>query len=284
MKPISHIFSDGSKYVGNWKNGKEHGHGTSTYPDGRKYVGEYKDGDPNGQGTFTYPDGEKYEGEWKDGKPNGQGTRTFTNGYKYVGEFKDGEYHGQGTYTNPDGSKYVGDYKGARDLARLDNLEQFVSEWIDKIDVKIEQPFIKDQDLQHCPYAKAAWKNEKIKIVKVSEFTLDNFWGTVTKELDAFGKDKDIVIVGAITNIHIIDKDQLAGACDAINIMLAEKKQDTWLLNGFGEYYTLLLMQRTTDLDNASIALEKKGYYEGLNTDKFNKNILHRRKLREKLN
>lgn len=261
MKPISHIFSNGDKYVGEYKEGIKHGQGTYTFSDGKEYVGEYQDGKAHGQAVFTFPDGGKYEGEYKDGEP-----------------------HGQGTFTYPNGIKYVGEYNEAMVLARLDNLEQFVSEWIDKIDVKIEQPFINGQDLQHCPYAKAAWKNEKVKIVKVSEFTLDNFWGTVTKELDAFGKDKDIVIIGAITNIHIIDKARLAGACDAINIMLAEKKQDIWVLNGFGEYYTLLLMQRTTDLDNASIALEKKGYYEGLNTDKFNKNILHRRKLREKLN
>ena len=202
----------------------------------------------------------------------------------YVGVFKDRKQNGQGTFTLPNGRKYVGEYNEAMVLARLDNLEQYVSEWIDKLDVKTEQPFIKDPVIQHCPYAKAAWKNEKIKIVKVSEFTLDNFWGTITKELDAFGKDKDVVIVGAITNIHIIDGNQLEGACDAINIMLSEKKQDTWLLNGFGEYYTMVMMQRTTDLDNASISLEKKGYYEGLIASKFNKNVLHRRKLREKLN
>ena len=34
-------------------------------PDGNKYVGESKNGRPNGQGTSTNPDGSKYEGEWK---------------------------------------------------------------------------------------------------------------------------------------------------------------------------------------------------------------------------
>ena len=167
----------------------------------------------------------------------------------------------------------------------LDNLEQYLSEWIDKIDVKIEQPFINGRvDRKYCPYAKTAWKNEKIKIVKVSELTLDNFWGTVTKELDAFDKDKDVVIVGAITNIHVINGMQLAGGCDAINCMLAEKKQDSWLLSQIGEPYMIVMIQRITDLDNASIVLEKKGYYEGLIPYMFNKQILHRRKLREKLN
>ena len=35
---------------------------------GKKYVGEFKDGKEHGKGTYTYPDGVKYEGEWKDGK------------------------------------------------------------------------------------------------------------------------------------------------------------------------------------------------------------------------
>ena len=42
-------------------------------------------------------------------------------------------------------------------------------------------------------------------------------------------------------------------------------------------------VEKMTDLDNASIALEKKGYYEGLNEYSFNKQILLRRKMREKL-
>ena len=168
----------------------------------------------------------------------------------------------------------------------LDNLEQYVSEWIEKLDVKIEQPFINGIELYsaYCPYAKTAWKNEKIKIVKVSELTLDNFWGTVTKESDAFGKDKDAVMVGAITNMHVINGMQLIGGCDAINCMLAEKKQDRWLLHHISESYMIVIIQRITDLDNASIVLEKKGYYEGLMPDAFNNFVLHRRKLREKLN
>ena len=39
-----------------------------TKPNGTKYVGEYKDGKRHGQGTLTTPDGRKYEGEWKNNK------------------------------------------------------------------------------------------------------------------------------------------------------------------------------------------------------------------------
>ncbi len=36
------------------------------YPNGDKYVGEFKDGKEHGQGTLTFPDGGKYVGEFKD--------------------------------------------------------------------------------------------------------------------------------------------------------------------------------------------------------------------------
>ena len=56
--------------------------GTHIYADGGKYVGEFKDGKFNGQGTLTWADGDNYVGEFKDGKFNGQGIRTFANGEK----------------------------------------------------------------------------------------------------------------------------------------------------------------------------------------------------------
>ena len=35
-------------------------------PDGTKYIGEWKDGGPNGQGTETTTDGSKFVGKFKD--------------------------------------------------------------------------------------------------------------------------------------------------------------------------------------------------------------------------
>ena len=62
-----------------------------TYPDGSKYEGEWKDGKQHGQGTYSWHDGDQYVGEWKDDKPHGQGIYTWPNGDKHVGEFKGGE-------------------------------------------------------------------------------------------------------------------------------------------------------------------------------------------------
>ena len=47
---------------------KINGKGTFTWTDGDKYLGEFKDDIPYGKGTFSYANGEKYEGEWKDGE------------------------------------------------------------------------------------------------------------------------------------------------------------------------------------------------------------------------
>ena len=61
------IWSDGSRYVGEWKDGIEHGQGELTLPNGEKYIGEFNNRKFHGQGEFIFSDGTKYTGEWKDG-------------------------------------------------------------------------------------------------------------------------------------------------------------------------------------------------------------------------
>ena len=61
------FFSDGGKYVGEWKDDKKHGQGTYTFADGDKYVGEFKDEKYHGQGTYTFVDGRKETGYFIDG-------------------------------------------------------------------------------------------------------------------------------------------------------------------------------------------------------------------------
>ena len=104
----TYTFSDGNKYVGEWKDDKQNGQGTYTFLDGEKYVGEWKDDKKDGQGTYTFLDGGKYVGEYKDDKKDGQGTYTFLDGEKYVGEWKDNKSNGQGTYTFSPGYKWKG--------------------------------------------------------------------------------------------------------------------------------------------------------------------------------
>jgi len=44
------------------------GYGTFTWTDGAKYVGEWKDDKQHGQGTLTYADGRVEKGIWKNGQ------------------------------------------------------------------------------------------------------------------------------------------------------------------------------------------------------------------------
>ena len=107
-------YSNGGKYVGEFKDNKFHGQGAYTWADGTKYVGDYKDNKKHGQGAITTAKGDKYVGEFKDGKMHGEGTYTFADGKKYVGEWKDGSLHGQGTLTyHVDGNAWVGVTNGS---------------------------------------------------------------------------------------------------------------------------------------------------------------------------
>jgi len=55
------------KYIGEIKNGKQHGTGVLSSTFG-KYSGEVNNGILHGQGTYTFPDGKKYVGNLRMGK------------------------------------------------------------------------------------------------------------------------------------------------------------------------------------------------------------------------
>ena len=68
------------------------GQGAFAFSDGSKYVGQFKDGFPNGQGTHTLPNGDNYVGEWKNGKKHGKGVYTYPVGIRLISEWKDGKF------------------------------------------------------------------------------------------------------------------------------------------------------------------------------------------------
>ena len=61
-----------------------------TWSDGSKYVGEFKEGLPNGQGTLTSPDGSKHEGEYKNGRP--WNTIVYGRNGKIIGKYVNRKY------------------------------------------------------------------------------------------------------------------------------------------------------------------------------------------------
>ena len=64
----------------------ETGQGTMTYTNGSIYVGQWKDDKRDVQGTMTYATGNKYVGQWKDDMKDGQGTMTYIGMGNYVGQ------------------------------------------------------------------------------------------------------------------------------------------------------------------------------------------------------
>ncbi len=64
-----YLYSDGSKYIGEHKNGKPYGQGTIYYINGDKYTGGWKKHAPHGKGFMTYKDGRTLAAEWNYGRP-----------------------------------------------------------------------------------------------------------------------------------------------------------------------------------------------------------------------
>lgn len=108
-------------YTGYWMNGKVHGLGEIRWSDGRKYIGNFKDGFLHGHGKLLIKqdDGSErsQEGHWKDGQLHGIGKVKYSNGDVYDGHFKEGQRHGHGIYyygglSPKSTSIYIGEWFG----------------------------------------------------------------------------------------------------------------------------------------------------------------------------
>lgn len=64
--------------------------GIFKYGDGTRYVGEFRDGYPNGLGKCEFANGDLYEGEWKMHAPDGKGVLTFASGRKHAAIWEQG--------------------------------------------------------------------------------------------------------------------------------------------------------------------------------------------------
>ena len=65
--------------------------GRFTWADGTYYEGEWKNGREEGHGNKVWPDKESYGGQWRGGLRHGQGRAVFSNKDTYVGDFSDGQ-------------------------------------------------------------------------------------------------------------------------------------------------------------------------------------------------
>jgi len=67
------------------------GKGTYTYADGTRFEGEFKDGKPHGEGITFYSSGDRYIGGWVNHAPEGRGVMHFTNGKVYGALWEEGK-------------------------------------------------------------------------------------------------------------------------------------------------------------------------------------------------
>lgn len=128
-------YSDGSRYVGQIKEGLPHGKGKLIYAPnaesyksyegdfvqgrregtgkaiwttGKQYQGEWENDKRSGDGFLISPEGDTYRGQWADDKMCGRGVYKYVNGEQYEGQMRNSVKEGQGKYTWPDGQVYSG--------------------------------------------------------------------------------------------------------------------------------------------------------------------------------
>ncbi len=141
-------FPDGSKYEGQFLNGRIDGWGTWFYPNGDKYVGTFRNNYAHGKGTLYRTDSTRVSGDWVEGEfrgnsviekgrtgciegncHQGSGTYIYRDGTaKYTGQFVNDLPHGEGAIFYANQERYVGQWKegvfsGKGTLYRLDGTE-----------------------------------------------------------------------------------------------------------------------------------------------------------------
>nr|XP_040142191.1 MORN repeat-containing protein 5 isoform X3 [Ictidomys tridecemlineatus] len=72
----------GSKYIGEYVDGRMEGKAEYILPTETRYVGEMKDGMFHGEGTLYFPSGSRYDAVWEKGLAI-KGTYTFADGLQY---------------------------------------------------------------------------------------------------------------------------------------------------------------------------------------------------------
>jgi len=192
-------YADGSRYEGQFANGKLQGFGTLFSANGDKFVGSFENNFQNGSGTMFHADGTKSVGQWMEGEfygdtfremgiegcqqgdcENGEGTYIYKGGEaKYVGHFKDGLANGSGTCYYANGERYKGDWSGGTfegigTLYMLDGT-QVVGYWKEGTYMSKEAP----EDLAAAKTETTTTASEKVDLMAVKEARGMKVWAVV---------------------------------------------------------------------------------------------------------
>tara|TARA_Y100001937_G_C7040128_1_gene294223 strand:+ start:123 stop:578 length:456 start_codon:yes stop_codon:yes gene_type:complete len=129
-----------------------------------------------------------------------------------------------------------------------------------------------DSGFAPCPYAKRAYIDNKLKIVECHD--RQDLWNKVSLECKNFDPQYSVVI--CIEEEPSQTYEEVESACVAMNEWFALNKMDVWLL-AFQTDFTMIFVQKLSELDDASQKLEKMGYYENYDRDDYVNLILNRR-------
>lgn len=145
--------------------------------------------------------------------------------------------------------------------------------------------------LPACPYAKAAWMDNKVKVVEVEKI-ID---GTVKEADQFFSHDHEVVVVASYTlpnaeefwevteilndlyaqrDIHIMVFHPEYGAEEAELDFLYDHEWES----GIESDYCMAFLQQLSQVDAASKKLEKLGYYKAFPEEDFFNLVLERRR------
>lgn len=113
----------------------QNGTGTKRMSDGSIYVGAFKNKLREGQGKLTKKNGDVLEGLWHNDRLNGEASLTKANGDSFVGNWRNNSRYGIGKYNWANGSSYVGEWysnrrygKGVMNYA---NGNVYNGQWVD---------------------------------------------------------------------------------------------------------------------------------------------------------
>jgi len=157
----------------------------------------------------------------------------------------------------------------------------------------LEVPNAKLNGLPPCPYAKQAWLDNKVV------FSINTGLEGLIKEVSTFNDHNYDIVVWA--SEHLIEMEYLDGWCDGVNEAMSISGKDMHLMVFHPDYdaeeaglefliedgvtdtdlvYCMVFVQKLSTLDDASLSLEKSGYYQHFPNDTYNSLVVERRRLR----
>lgn len=138
--------ADGTTIMGEWQNGKPHGHASIIDEKGTViYEGQFQDGKRHGLGRQIFKNLDMYDGGWNNGRLHGRGVYYFSDGNKLQGTWKDGLYDGVGIFYYADGSMSRREYRNGL-LVSVQDMDRNSSKYGKTVKREDMQKHTRDRD------------------------------------------------------------------------------------------------------------------------------------------